>query len=130
MATVTSILAWSALLILAQIVAQTLVLVRDVGLMGALKSRDEHMSPASVLGGRLTRALRNIIETYPVFVALVVAAIALSKQGDATLVLGANLWFWARVAYVPVYAAGIPVARTLVWAASVVGLVLMLARVI
>lgn len=125
-----TVVIWGCLLILAQIIAQTLVLIRDVGLMGAFHSRDDHMTPASVLGGRLTRALRNVLETFPVFVALVIVANAAGKQGDATLLLGANIWLWARVAYVPVYAAGIPVARTLVWTASIVGLVMMLIKLI
>jgi uncharacterized MAPEG superfamily protein len=41
-------------------------------------------------------------------------------------VLGAQLYFWARLVYVPVYAAGIPYLRTLIWAASIVGIVLLL----
>ncbi|OQW53375.1 MAPEG family protein [Candidatus Raskinella chloraquaticus] len=125
-----TVVIWGCLLIVVQIVAQTLVLVRDVGLMGAFHSRDDHMTPASVLGGRLTRALRNVLETFPVFVALVVVANAAGKQGDATLLLGAQIWLWARVAYVPVYAAGIPIARTLIWTASVIGLCLMLSRLV
>jgi uncharacterized MAPEG superfamily protein len=40
--------------------------------------------------------------------------------------LGAQLYFWARIAFVPVYALGIPVVRTLVWTVSLVGIVLVL----
>jgi uncharacterized MAPEG superfamily protein len=40
--------------------------------------------------------------------------------------LGAQLYFWARVAYVPVYASGIPFARTAVWTVSIIGLVMVL----
>ena len=123
-----TVVIWGAVLIVAQIVAQTLVLIRDVGLKGALDSRDDHHMPASVLGGRLGRALRNVLETFPIFIALAFVANATGKQGDATILLGAQIWLWARVAYVPVYAAGIPVARTLVWTVSVVGLCLMLWR--
>jgi len=127
--TVLSVLLWGAILILVQIVAQTLVLVRDVGLMGAFHARDGHHEPASVLGGRLTRALRNILETYPIFIALALAANAAGKQADATVLLGAQMWFWARLVYVPLYAAGIPVARTVVWTISIVGLVIILINV-
>lgn len=124
-----SILLWGVILIIVQIVAQTLVLIRDVGLMGALHSRDDHHAPASTLGGRLGRALRNVLETFPVLIALVVVATAMGKQGNATIILGAQIWLFARIAYVPIYAAGIPVARTLVWTVSIVGLVLMLLQV-
>ena len=41
---------------------------------------------------------------------------------------GAWLWLAARVIYVVLYATGIPVVRTLVWTASILGLVLMLIR--
>ena len=48
------------------------------------------------------------------------------QQHDPLTVLGAQLYFWARVLYVPVYAAGIPYLRTLVWAVSLAGIVLLL----
>jgi len=48
------------------------------------------------------------------------------QQHDSMTILGAQLYFWARVAYVPAYAAGIPYLRTLIWAVSIVGLVLLL----
>ena len=41
---------------------------------------------------------------------------------------GAILWFVARIAYVPLYLLGIPYLRSLVWAASMLGLLLMLIR--
>jgi uncharacterized MAPEG superfamily protein len=40
--------------------------------------------------------------------------------------MGAQIYFWARLIYVPVYAAGIPVVRTLIWAVSIAGLVMVL----
>jgi uncharacterized MAPEG superfamily protein len=49
-----------------------------------------------------------------------------SLDGSLETKWGAQLYFWARVVYVPVYAAGIPVARTIVWTASIVGLVMVL----
>jgi uncharacterized MAPEG superfamily protein len=36
--------------------------------------------------------------------------------------LGAELYFWARLAYLPIYIVGIPYLRTLVWAVSLWGL--------
>lgn len=48
------------------------------------------------------------------------------QRGDAASALGAQLYFWARLAYVPVYAAGIPYLRTLVWVVSIVGIILLL----
>ena len=48
-------------------------------------------------------------------------------KSNATSALGAQLYFWARVAYVPLYAAGVPYLRTLVWTISLIGLVMVLA---
>ena len=41
--------------------------------------------------------------------------------------IGAHLYFWGRLIYVPLYAAGIPVVRTLVWVGATLGLVLVIA---
>jgi len=57
----------------------------------------------------------------------VVLAAHLLQRHDHLTVLGAQLYFWARVAYVPAYAAGIPYLRTSIWAASIAGIVLVLA---
>ena len=43
---------------------------------------------------------------------------------------GAVVWIVARVVYVPLYALGIPVLRTLAWTISVVGLVMMLVHLL
>ena len=81
----------------------------------------------SVVAGRLLRALKNLLETYPAFIALVLALVVTGKTGGLGAT-GAWLWLVARVVYVVLYAAGIPVFRTLVWSASIIGLVLMLIR--
>ncbi len=65
------------------------------------------------------------METFPFFAAAVLIAHLANRHSSMT-VFGAHLYFWARVAYVPLYALGIPGARTLVWAASVLGIVLIL----
>ena len=53
-------------------------------------------------------------------------AVTLSGKANATSALGASLYFWARLVYVPVYAAGVPVVRTLVWGVSIAGLIMVL----
>ena len=73
------------------------------------------------------RALKNLLETYPAFIALALALVVTGKTGGIGAT-GAWLWLLARVVYVVLYAAGIPVVRTLVWIASILGLVLMLIR--
>ena len=41
--------------------------------------------------------------------------------------MGAQIYFWARLLYIPAYASGIPVVRTVLWTISVIGLVMVLA---
>ena len=53
-------------------------------------------------------------------------AAAAGHLGRKTLI-GAHLYFWARVVYVPLYAAGVPVVRTIVWTIATAGLLLVIA---
>ena len=53
------------------------------------------------------------------------ALVAHSAGLDAEVLMGAQIAFWARVAYVPIYIAGIKVVRSLVWMAGAAGYVLM-----
>jgi uncharacterized MAPEG superfamily protein len=45
---------------------------------------------------------------------------------SALTVIGANLYFWGRVVYWPLYVAGVPMVRSLVWVVAVLGIVLLL----
>ena len=89
-----------------------------------LGNRD-HVRPLTVVGQRATRALDNMHEALPVFLAL--ALLNMIVGTAAAAVLGATVFLIARVVYVAIYMAGIAVVRTLVWAVSWVGLALMIA---
>lgn len=119
------ILAWGVILLLVQLVLQTLATVGELGLGYAFSPRDEGRKVKNVYGARISRAFYNLLETFPVFVALALALVATGKDGGLGAT-GAHVWFWSRIVYVPVYAFGIPVLRTLVWTVSVIGLLLML----
>ena len=119
-----SMIGWSVVLLLVHIVAQTLFLAKDAGLPFALSSRDD-AKPVSAPTERLTKGLRNFLETYAAFIGLALALAVTGKTGGLGA-SGALVWFWARVVYVPVFAAGIPVVRTLVWTVSIIGLIMML----
>jgi uncharacterized MAPEG superfamily protein len=78
----------------------------------------------SMVAARLDRAKSNMQEALPLFLGL--AMLALIKGGDTTATAnGATIFLIARIAYVPIYAAGIPVLRSLVWLAGMAGLVVM-----
>jgi hypothetical protein len=59
------------------------------------------------VAGRLDRALRNFGETFALFAAVVLVA-HVTDTHDALTEWGRRLYFWGRVAYVLLYAAGVP----------------------
>jgi uncharacterized MAPEG superfamily protein len=89
--------------------------------------RDEGRVSRGVVAGRLSRAVHNLLETYPAFVALVLALAVTGKIGGIAAT-GAVPWLIARVLFVIFYATGTPVVRTLIWFASIIGLLMMLVR--
>ena len=121
-----TVLGWSVVLLLVQIIAQASA-SGDLGPAYLFSARDEGRKSGSVLAGRLDRALKNLLETYPAFIALALALVVTGKTGGLGAT-GAWIWLVARIGYVVLYATGIPVARTLFWFASIIALVLMLIR--
>ena len=83
-----------------------------------LGNRD-NLKDATPMGGRAERAAKNSIEAAVFFVPL--ALVANAAGMDAEVMLGAQIAFWARIAYVPIYIAGIKYLRSLVWIVGVVG---------
>jgi len=121
------------LLVLAVFVLQTLLPARFRYLAGggvgdkvavALGPRDE-LPPQSRLGGRAERALANMHEALPLFLALALLNLITQTTG-ALAVTGAWVFLVARVLYVPAYLSGVTGLRTAVWIAGWVGLVMML----
>lgn len=89
-------------------------------------ARDETMPPLGPLAGRLARAQANLFETLPLFIGAVLGCAA-AGHFDGRSAIGAQIYLWGRVVYVPLYAAGIPIVRTLVWLVSAVGLLMVIA---
>ncbi len=123
-----AVLGWSVVLLLAQVVLQA-VSTYDLGGPYLLGPRDDNRQSGNVMAGRLKRALENLLETYPAFVALALALAVTGKTGGIAAT-GAWVWLIARVVYVPLYAFGVPAVRTLAWVVSVVGLLMMLVRLV
>ena len=121
------------LLVLALFVVQTLLPGRfrepapdgrKDKLIENLGNRD-HVRPFTVVGGRAERALANMHEALPVFLALALLNMIVGTAAGMA-VTGATLFLVARVFYVVIYMAGVPVLRTLVWAVGWAGLVMMI----
>ncbi len=127
MSTEITLLGWSVVLLIVQIALQASAGVLELGLPYALTARDERKQVQGLYAGRLERALRNLLESYAAFVALALALAVTGKTGGMGA-LGAQVWFWARIVYLPLYIFGIPGLRTLVWTVSLIGLLMMLAR--
>jgi len=69
---------------------------------------------------RMQKAHNNLTENLAPFAGLVIVA-NLASLGNDTTALGAMIFFWARVVHAVVYTAGIPIVRTLSFAAGLVG---------
>lgn len=91
--------------------------------------RDELLPPLTGMAGRLNRALRNFLETFPLFAAAVLTARAANIENGLTL-WGASLYLLGRVAYVPLYAFGVRYVRSLAWNVAVAGIFLILAGIV
>lgn len=114
-------LAWSIALGVVHVLLGAALMTQQRGLKWNTGARDGEARPLTGVAARVDRALRNFLETFPFFAAAVLAVV-LTQRANADTALGAQLYFWARLAYVPLYAAGIRYLRTLVWAVSIWGL--------
>lgn len=122
-----TLLALSVVLLIAQILLQGATATREFGGAYAAGPRDERRSVESKRAGRAERALRNLLETYPAFVALALT-LAITGRTGGLGAAGAALWLVSRVVYVPAYLFAVPFLRSLAWATSLAGLALMLTR--
>jgi uncharacterized MAPEG superfamily protein len=121
------------LLVLALFVIQTLLPGRfrepaSPGGPGKLEENvgnRDHVRPLTLVGQRAARALTNMHEALPVFLALALLNL-IAGTAAAMANAGALVFLVARLMYVPLYLSGISWLRSLVWAGSWVGLVLML----
>ena len=94
------------------------------GLSYGLSPRDEK-KPVTGVGARVERAFANYMQTFPFFAAAVLLA-AITGRHSWLTITGAQLYFWARLLYVPLYAFGIPIARTLAFVVALVGIIMIL----
>jgi uncharacterized MAPEG superfamily protein len=122
------LLVWSTALTLIQAVIATLGAMLQVGLP-ALAGNRASLPPIEGWAGRAQRAHRNMLENLVLFAALVLVA-QIAGKTNATTLLGAELFFWARLVYVPIYLIGIPWLRTGAWAVSVVGLLMIFGQLV
>jgi uncharacterized MAPEG superfamily protein len=125
MTTELRMLALSVVLGLVHIILSSHAASLQRGYRWTASSREEPVPPLTGVAGRLDRALRNFLETFPLFAAAVLAARVAERSGWMTL-WGAQLYFWGRVLHLALYAFGVPLVRSLAWNIATVGIILIL----
>jgi uncharacterized MAPEG superfamily protein len=117
-------LGWSVCLGLLYVAIAATLATQQRGLKWNASNRDGEAKVLTGAAARADRASRNFLETFPFFAAAALAVVVLGKNTSDT-VFGSELYFWARLAYLPVYIIGIPYLRTAVWAAATAGMAIL-----
>ena len=115
------VLAWLMIIVAA--------VLRTEGSLVRMFGNRDRLPPPSALADRADRAAKNMLENLVLFTAAWIAA----KAGGATswkVARGAQLFFFARLLYFPLYLGGVKMVRTLVWGVGLVGIALIAAAAI
>jgi uncharacterized MAPEG superfamily protein len=117
-----TMLAYSVALLFVIILIQANAGVMAQGLTPLANSRDNLPEP-SVFQARMKRVVDNHREGLILFAPLVLIA---AQQGisTSTTVLGAQLFFYSRVAHAILYILGVPMIRPLAWGVGIAGTVM------
>ena len=118
-------LAWASILGLAHILIAGNARTIELGTQWNMGARDEKVKELTPLTERLLRAQSNFFETFPLF-ASAVLIVAVSHTYSIYSYWGCLIYLLARVIYLPLYALGIPVIRTIIWLTSIIGLLMVL----
>jgi len=119
-----TLLPWSALprLVLARPVIRGLIRIPSGSIVGP-GNRDRPLPELPPWAARARRAHTNMVENLAPFAALVLIA-HVAGRNNAMTVLGAQLFFWGRIAHAATYMAGLVPWRTLAFAVSSTGMLL------
>lgn len=119
-------LSWSVLLAIVHMLITVVALFSHSGLMATVGNR-ANLPELPGWGGRSVRANDNMAQNLVLFAA-VVLAVVVTGTTNATTLLGAQLFFWGRVAYAVCYIGGLPWLRTGSWLVSIAGVLLIVAQ--
>ena len=87
-------------------------------------ARDSEVPPLQGIAGRLSRASANFLETFPYF-GLLALAVYVADASSSTSAWGVGLYLLGRVLYLPLYAFGVFLVRSLAWNVATLGIVLL-----
>jgi uncharacterized MAPEG superfamily protein len=122
------ILVWSVALTFVEVLVAVLAAQAQVGL-GVLAGNRDGLAPLTGFAGRAQRAHWNMLESLPLFIALVLVA-QIAGKANATTLTGCELFFWGRLAHWLIYFIGIPWLRTIAWVVSVIGLIVIFGQLV
>jgi uncharacterized MAPEG superfamily protein len=120
-----SVVALSCVLGIVHIVLASHAASLQRGYKWTASARDAVQPPLTGVAGRLARAQTNFSETFPFFIAVAFIAHLLPVH-DWRTQSGAGLYLGARVVYLPLYAFGVPLVRSLAWNVAIAGVALIL----
>ncbi|MFC0267021.1 MAPEG family protein [Kushneria aurantia] len=123
------LLSWTLVLAVVQIMLPAAFRNRETGLAYNAGPRDDDGPPMGRITARLFRAQRNLFETLPLFIGAILIA-HVGNQLGALTAWGAWLYLLGRIAYLPLYALGVPWLRSMVWGVSLLGLGLVILAII
>ena len=119
------IAAFGAVLLFIHIFIATRFKTRQYGRKWNVSARDDALPPPNELTGRTMRAQANFQETFPIAIVALLGVVIADRTSNHTA-LGGWIWLGARIIYLPLYAAGVPVIRTIVYTISIVGLAMVI----
>ena len=119
-----AVLTWLTLLIAGLVRSKAWTLP---GTMIALGNRD-NLPEATPFAGRAERTARNTAENFMLFAAIALVTHA-AGASSPRVAMGAEIFFWSRLLFIPIYYAGIIYLRTAVWLVSMIGLAMMISGV-
>jgi uncharacterized MAPEG superfamily protein len=113
---------FSVVLTFVQVLIAAAAANQAVGLP-ALAGNREGLPEMTGFAWRAKRAHLNMVENMVLFTALVLIA-TIAGKANAMTAMGALIFFWARLVYALIFLLGIAWLRTVAWAVSVVGMVM------
>ncbi|HWJ37742.1 MAG TPA: MAPEG family protein [Sphingomicrobium sp.] len=119
------ILALGAILLFIYIFVAVRFRTAQYGRKWNVGARDEDLPPPNPMTGRTMRAQNNFLETFPIAIVALMGVVIANRTSPSTA-LGGWIWLGARIVYLPLYAAGIPVIRTIAFMVSMVGLAMVI----
>ena len=128
MTTELTMLAYSVALLIVLVLIQASIGVQAKGLVPMANNRDD-VGPATGFHARLLRVVDNHREGITMFAPLIlIAAVAYIHSGMD--LLGAQMFFYSRLAHAILYVTGIPLVRPLFWVVGVAGTVIVLLAIL